>query len=46
VRPLRLVALIIDFGMRERGVSVARMHRTDLDQILFEVLPRERFDQG
>jgi hypothetical protein len=34
-------ALIIDLGMRHRGVNVARMHRTDLDQILFEVLPRE-----
>ncbi|MHC4974661.1 MAG: hypothetical protein ACYTG3_20290, partial [Planctomycetota bacterium] len=34
-------ALIIDLGMRHRAVNVARMHRTDLDQILFEVLPRE-----
>ena len=34
-------ALVVDYGMRFRGVNLARMHRTDLDQILFEVLPRE-----
>ena len=34
-------ALIIDLGLRHRAVHVARLHRTDLDQILFEVLPRE-----
>jgi len=34
-------ALVVDYGMRHRGVNIARMHRTDLDQILFEILPRE-----
>ena len=34
-------ALVVDFGMRYRGVNIARMHRSDLDQILFDVLPRE-----
>ena len=34
-------ALVVDYGMRHRGVNIARMHRTDLDQTLFEVLPRE-----
>jgi len=32
---------VIVHGMRHRAVHFARMHRTDLDQILFEVLPRE-----
>jgi hypothetical protein len=34
-------ALVVDYGMRHRGVNIAKLHRTDLDQILFEVLPRE-----
>jgi hypothetical protein len=34
-------ALVVDYGMRYRAVNIARMHRTDLDQILFEILPRE-----
>ena len=34
-------AVIIDLGLRHRAVNVARMHRTDLDQILFGILPRE-----